>query len=162
MTATNSIADTVPTKLWLGGRQVHAQSGATFPVYNPSSGQVVVHVADATAEDGLMALALAHQVQADWAGTPARARAEILRRAFDLVQQRAEDFAQIITLPSRRTMRASLRPQHTELTASSSTSKMACRSPANEPPGNAPETGWREKRAGAELMMPPPRTSTTT
>jgi succinate-semialdehyde dehydrogenase/glutarate-semialdehyde dehydrogenase len=91
-------ADTVPTNLWLGGQQVQSQSGAAFPVYDPSCEQIVARVADATPEDGLRALDLAQQSQADWAGTPARVRAEILRRAFDLIQTRIDHFARVITL----------------------------------------------------------------
>src|SRR5699024_1651786 len=49
-------------------------------------------------EDALKALAAADEVQAEWALTAPRERAEILRRAFDLVQERAEDFALLMTL----------------------------------------------------------------
>ncbi|MEN4474988.1 NAD-dependent succinate-semialdehyde dehydrogenase [Mycolicibacterium cosmeticum] len=104
MTAATSIAATVSTNLWLGGRQVRAESGATFPVYDPSSEQIVAHVADATAEDGLKALGLAHRYQSAWAATPARSRAEILRCAFELVCRRADDFAEIITLEMGKTL----------------------------------------------------------
>jgi succinate-semialdehyde dehydrogenase/glutarate-semialdehyde dehydrogenase len=104
MTTATSIAATVPTELWLGGRQVRAESGATFPVRDPANEQIVAHVADATPGDGLKALGLAQQTQSAWAGTPARTRAEILRRAFDLVLRRADEFAEIITLEMGKTL----------------------------------------------------------
>ncbi|KAA0108249.1 NAD-dependent succinate-semialdehyde dehydrogenase [Mycolicibacterium sp. P9-22] len=98
MTTTTSIVDTVPTGLWLGGEQVDAAAGATFEVHDPATEQVLVAVADAEPEDGARALDLAHAAQPGWAATSPRARADILRRAFELLQQRSEEFAQLITL----------------------------------------------------------------
>ncbi|MFK5012188.1 aldehyde dehydrogenase family protein, partial [Klebsiella pneumoniae] len=48
--------------------------------------------------DGDAALAAAHRVQESWGRTAPRERAEILRRAFELVTARAEDFALAMTL----------------------------------------------------------------
>ncbi|MEN0135443.1 MAG: NAD-dependent succinate-semialdehyde dehydrogenase [Rhodococcus sp. (in: high G+C Gram-positive bacteria)] len=98
MTTTSSIVEAVPTNLWLGGRQVPASSGATLPVRDPATGEIITYVADADPRDGLHALDLATAAQKEWASTAPRARADILRNAFDLLRQRSEDFAQIMTL----------------------------------------------------------------
>ncbi|MFM1723083.1 NAD-dependent succinate-semialdehyde dehydrogenase [Rhodococcus sp. PAM 2766] len=98
LTTPDSIVDSVPTDLWLGGRQTSASSGATFPVHNPATGDVLTHVADASPDDGLRALDLAAAVQKEWAATAPRERAEILRSAFELVRKRSEDFATVMTL----------------------------------------------------------------
>src|SRR5699024_5873516 len=49
-------------------------------------------------DDALKALTAADEVHAEWAQTAPRERAEILRRAFDLLHERAEDFALLMTL----------------------------------------------------------------
>ncbi|WP_299557564.1 NAD-dependent succinate-semialdehyde dehydrogenase [uncultured Mycolicibacterium sp.] len=94
----------VPTGLWLGGTRTAAATGATFPVRDPATDEVLAEVADAGAADGLHALELAVAAQADWAATPARQRGEILRRAFELVHERADDFARVITLEMGKTL----------------------------------------------------------
>ncbi|OZC64046.1 NAD-dependent succinate-semialdehyde dehydrogenase [Rhodococcus sp. 15-725-2-2b] len=88
----------LPTELWLGGVQTPSASGARFSVLNPATGEELTTVADATAADGITALDLAAEAQPGWAATPARERAEVLRRAFDLLQERAADFALLMTL----------------------------------------------------------------
>ncbi|PYD00178.1 NAD-dependent succinate-semialdehyde dehydrogenase [Microbacterium esteraromaticum] len=88
----------VPTGLLIGGEWRDASSGNTFEVHDPSTGEVLARVADATPEDGMAALDAAAAAQAAWAATAPRERGEILRRAFELVTARAEDFALVMTL----------------------------------------------------------------
>ena len=88
----------LPTGLFIGGQWRAAHSGATFPVHDPATGEVLAHVADAAVEDGAAALDAAASAQAAWAATAPRERGEILRRAFELVTARAEDFALVMTL----------------------------------------------------------------
>lgn len=88
----------VPTELWIGGTRCPASDGGTFPVENPATGEVLAEVADATAADGARALDAAAAAQPDWAATPARERAEILRRAWELVQDRRDNLAMLMTL----------------------------------------------------------------
>ncbi|MFH5230012.1 NAD-dependent succinate-semialdehyde dehydrogenase [Antrihabitans spumae] len=88
----------VPTGLWIGGEQVQASNGRTFAVHNPATGEVLVEVADASPEDGARAMDAAAAAQGSWAATPARERAEILRKAWELVIERRDDFALLMTL----------------------------------------------------------------
>lgn len=88
----------VPKGLLIGGQWRDAASGHTFAVHDPSTGDVLAEVADATPEDGMAALDAAAAAQAVWAATAPRERGEILRRAFDIVTARAEDFALVMTL----------------------------------------------------------------
>ena len=92
------LLERVPTGLLINGEWVDASSGDTFPVYDPATGKELLRLQDGGSEDALKALAAADEVQAEWALTAPRERAEILRRAFDLVQERAEDFALLMTL----------------------------------------------------------------
>ena len=88
----------VPTGLFIGGSWRAASGGRTFPVRAPSTGAVLAEVADATPEDGIAALDAAVAAQDDWAATPPRQRSDLLRRAFDLVREHADDLAALMTL----------------------------------------------------------------
>ena len=86
----------VPTGLWIGGQERPASS--TFDVLNPATDEVLVSVGNATAADALAAMDAACAVQTSWAATPARERGEILRSVFEMIIDRAQDFATLMTL----------------------------------------------------------------
>jgi len=88
----------VPDGLFVGGSWRGAEDGGTLEVADPSTGEVIKRIASATAADGRAALDAACDASRPWARTPARERAELLRRAFDLLAQRREDFALLMTL----------------------------------------------------------------
>ena len=67
-------------------------------VEDPSTGEPLVDVADATPEDATAALDACCAVQAEWAAHPPRERGEILRRAWELIQERADELALVMTL----------------------------------------------------------------
>jgi succinate-semialdehyde dehydrogenase/glutarate-semialdehyde dehydrogenase len=88
----------VPAQLLLGGEWVDGTSGRTIDVTDPSTGLVIKTIADASVEDGKRAMDIAADTQESWAATAPRVRGEILRGAFDLLQERAADFALLMTL----------------------------------------------------------------
>ncbi|WP_068124122.1 NAD-dependent succinate-semialdehyde dehydrogenase [Nocardioides massiliensis] len=69
----------------------------TFVVSDPATGETLAQVADGTPDDAVAALDAAAAAQDDWAATDPRERAEILRRAFDLLQERSESVATVMT-----------------------------------------------------------------
>jgi succinate-semialdehyde dehydrogenase/glutarate-semialdehyde dehydrogenase len=73
-------------------------STPTFDVTDPADGSVLDSLPDLGTDDALAMLDTAAAGQAAWAATPPRERGEILRRAFDLVTERADDFARTISL----------------------------------------------------------------
>ncbi|NKE62612.1 NAD-dependent succinate-semialdehyde dehydrogenase [Lentzea sp. PSKA42] len=87
----------VPKQLFIGGTWVDAADGATMPVDNPATGEVVCHVADAGTKDAQLAVEAAVRVQEDWAATAPRARSEILRRAYDIIISRTDELALLMT-----------------------------------------------------------------
>jgi succinate-semialdehyde dehydrogenase/glutarate-semialdehyde dehydrogenase len=93
-----AVVEAVPKGLLIGGRWGEASSGRTLTVDDPSTGQPLCEVADATTEDGLAALAAAADAQAGWAAHPPRERGEILRRAYEALVRRADDLAVLMTL----------------------------------------------------------------
>ncbi|MER0092653.1 NAD-dependent succinate-semialdehyde dehydrogenase [Corynebacterium sp. KPL2838] len=88
----------VPTQLLIGGEWRDSTSGETFDVENPATGETLATLSSANSDDAIAALDAACAVQDEWARTTPRERAEILRRAFDLVQERADEFAALMTL----------------------------------------------------------------
>ncbi|MBO1756087.1 NAD-dependent succinate-semialdehyde dehydrogenase [Allobranchiibius sp. CTAmp26] len=88
----------VRTQLFIGGMWRDAEGGKTLTVDNPATGKTLATVADASPADGDAALAAAAAAQADWARTPPRDRGEILRSAFELITERADHFAELMTL----------------------------------------------------------------
>jgi len=75
--------------LFIGGVWREANSGATFKVRDPADGSVITEVSDGDVSDAVDALDAAVAAQQDWGTTPPRDRGEILRRAFELITQRA-------------------------------------------------------------------------
>lgn len=88
----------IPNQLFIGGEWVDAEGGKTLDVFDPSTGAVIRRIADASPADGIRALDAAVAAQESWAATAPRERSEILRRAYDLVQERKEDLALLMTL----------------------------------------------------------------
>jgi succinate-semialdehyde dehydrogenase / glutarate-semialdehyde dehydrogenase len=90
------VLNAVPKGLLIGGKWISTEK--TVPVEDPSTGEVIAEVADASPADGIAALDAAVAAQADWAATDPRGRGEILRRAFELLIERSEDIALLMTL----------------------------------------------------------------
>jgi len=88
----------VPTGLLIDGEWRAAEGGKTVAVNDPATGDVLLEIADASVADGVTAMDAAAAAFPSWAATPARERAEILRRAFDLLQERKENIALLMTL----------------------------------------------------------------
>ena len=93
----SDVLSSVPTRLLIGGEWVDAEGGATLEVHDPATGEVIASVADATPADAERALSAAASAQAEWARTTPRERSEILRRAYELLVDRADAFAEIMT-----------------------------------------------------------------
>ncbi|MEO6827940.1 MAG: NAD-dependent succinate-semialdehyde dehydrogenase [Microbacteriaceae bacterium] len=92
-----SIIAAVPTGLFINNEWVEAENSATFDVENPATGKVIATVADGSVADAQRAIAVAGAAQAGWAKTAPRARSEILRRAYELIMERADQLAAIMT-----------------------------------------------------------------
>jgi succinate-semialdehyde dehydrogenase/glutarate-semialdehyde dehydrogenase len=93
-----SLLARVPTGLFIDGKWRDSSDGRTLDVEDPSTGETLASVADATVADGAAALDAAVAAQAQWAATAPRERGEILRRAFVAITARAEEFALLMTL----------------------------------------------------------------
>lgn len=92
------VVEAVPKSLYVDGKWRPADGGATFAVKDPSTGETLCDIADATVADGDAALSAAAGEQASWARTSPRERAEILRQGYEQLNARADDLALLMTL----------------------------------------------------------------
>jgi len=85
------------SQAYIDGAWVDADSNETFPVTNPATGELIVEVARVGAAETARAIAAAERAMQDWKEQPAKARAQVLRRWFDLLMANQEDLAIIMT-----------------------------------------------------------------
>ncbi len=102
-----SVVSAVPKQLFIGGQWRDASGGRTLDVEDPATGEVLCGVADATADDAMAALDAAVAVQEEWRDTAPRERGEILRRAFELLHERSDDLALLMTLEMGKSLQES-------------------------------------------------------
>ena len=93
-----TVLSNVNSQLFIGGEWRESSSGATLDVEDPSTGDTIATIADATPEDASAALDAACAAQAEWAAHPPRERGEILRRAFEAITAKADELALVMTL----------------------------------------------------------------
>jgi succinate-semialdehyde dehydrogenase/glutarate-semialdehyde dehydrogenase len=91
------ILDEAPKQLYIGGEWRDGGEG-TLAVEDPSTGDNIAEIADASVEDAKAALDAAVDASAEWAATAPRDRGEILRRAFETIVERADELALLMTL----------------------------------------------------------------
>jgi succinate-semialdehyde dehydrogenase/glutarate-semialdehyde dehydrogenase len=98
------VVEAVPKQLYIGGDWRDASGGGKLAVEDPSTGEALCEIADATPEDATAALDAAVESQADWAGTPPNERGEILWRAFEALNERVDELALLMTLEMGKTI----------------------------------------------------------
>ncbi|HEX4250779.1 MAG TPA: NAD-dependent succinate-semialdehyde dehydrogenase [Pseudonocardia sp.] len=94
----------VPRELFVGGRWRPSDDCSTLDVLDPATGQRLAEVANATVADADAAVEAAAAALAGWSATAPRARAEVLRRAFELMTGHAEQLARLIVLENGKAL----------------------------------------------------------
>lgn len=96
-------------RLFINGEWVDSSSGETFEVRNPANGEVIALAAKGTREDTKRAIEAARYAfdEAGWGESKARDRAELLWKVADLIEARAEEFAQTDTRNNGKPLRES-------------------------------------------------------
>jgi succinate-semialdehyde dehydrogenase/glutarate-semialdehyde dehydrogenase len=92
------VVEQVPNKLYIGGEWRDAGGGGTLDVLDPSTEDVLCQVADGTPEDAMAALDAAVETQQEWGNSAPNDRAGVLWKAFELLVERADDLATLMTL----------------------------------------------------------------
>src|SRR5918997_1437920 len=97
-TEEQTVVDSVEKRLYTGGEWRDATGSATLQVIDPATEEPIAQVADATPEDAMTALDAAAEKQKEWAGSAPNDRAGILWKAFELLTERADELALLMTL----------------------------------------------------------------
>ncbi len=97
------MAITSPTGLLIGGEWVPGSQ--RMDVIDPATGQSLASVGDATMEEALAAVTAADDAFKSWSQTPPRVRAEVLRRAWEIMTAELEDCARLISLENGKAWR---------------------------------------------------------
>ncbi len=94
----------VPTDLWIGGKWRKSSDDRRFDVIDPATEKVIASVASASVEDAKSAMDAASAAFEGWAGRKPRERAEVLRKAFELMTRDAERLAKLITIENGKSL----------------------------------------------------------
>jgi succinate-semialdehyde dehydrogenase/glutarate-semialdehyde dehydrogenase len=94
----------VPTDLWIGGKWRKASDNQRFDVIDPATENTITTVASASVEDAKAAVDAAAAAFDGWAGRKPRERAEILRKAYELIMGESERIAKLITLENGKAL----------------------------------------------------------
>ena len=92
----SDLVKTLPTGCYIDGEWRASSDQSTFDVHDPSTGQTIAAVASATVDDAILAVDAADAALQTWRLTAPRDRAEILRRAFELMSGRIDEIAELI------------------------------------------------------------------
>ena len=98
----------VARQLYIGGQWRDAASGSTLRVEDPATQETLCEIASAKPEDGAAALDAACAAQDSWREVPPRERGEILRRAYEVIMDRRDELALLMTLEMGKAVKESL------------------------------------------------------
>jgi phenylacetaldehyde dehydrogenase len=96
-----------PKQLLIGGEWVDAADGKRFDTVDPATEQVLVQVAQASAADAdraVKAARAAFESPSPWSKFTPRERSHLLWRIGDLIDERAEEFAQLESLDNGKSL----------------------------------------------------------
>jgi succinate-semialdehyde dehydrogenase/glutarate-semialdehyde dehydrogenase len=97
-TQEQTVVDGVQKQLYIGGEWRDASGGETLTVKDPATEETLCEVADGTPDDALAALDAASEAQKEFAATSPNERGEILWKAFEKLNERADELALLMTL----------------------------------------------------------------
>jgi succinate-semialdehyde dehydrogenase/glutarate-semialdehyde dehydrogenase len=94
--------------MYINGQWVNAVSGATFSTYNPSNGEKIGEAADGNQEDARRSIDAAHEAFEAWSGLTAYQRSEYLYMAYQLMMEKKEHLARVMTEEQGKPLRAAM------------------------------------------------------
>src|SRR3954451_1545242 len=94
----HTVVEKVQKKLYIGGEWRDASGGATLAVIDPATEEPICEVADGTPEDAAAALDAPVDMRAEWGNSAPNDRAGVLWKAFELLMDRADELATLMTL----------------------------------------------------------------
>lgn len=94
-------------RMFINGEWIDARSGRSFDVTDPATGETIGAVPDGGADDARDAIAAADAAFARWSTTTARERSDVLYRAWELMTERSEELARLMTREQGKPLKAS-------------------------------------------------------
>ncbi len=85
------------TQAYVDGKWIDADSGETFAVIDPATGDTIAEIAKCGTAETRRAIEAAERAQKEWRTRTAKERAAVLRKWFTLMLENVEDLAQILT-----------------------------------------------------------------
>jgi acyl-CoA reductase-like NAD-dependent aldehyde dehydrogenase len=104
-------------RMYVDGKWVESESGATFEARSPSSGELIGTIPQGTRGDAQRAIAAAGAAWRDWGARSAFDRAAALGRVAEVIRERREDLARTLTLDQGKPLRAEAYDEVDELVA---------------------------------------------
>ncbi len=93
--------------MFINGEWIDSSSGQTFDVLNPATGEVLGQVPDGGTEDAIAAIDAAYEAGRSWSSSTAYERADLLQRAWQLMTERADELARLMTSEQGKPLKAS-------------------------------------------------------
>src|SRR5690606_27428629 len=84
-------------RMLINNRWVESAGGERYEVTNPATGDVLATVPDAGVEDARAAIDAAYEAFASWSALPAHVRSQAMRRFYELILDRADDLARLLS-----------------------------------------------------------------
>ncbi|MBA2523202.1 MAG: NAD-dependent succinate-semialdehyde dehydrogenase [Solirubrobacterales bacterium] len=103
-TGEKSVIEGVERRLLIGGEWRDSSNGEQFAIEDPSTGETLCEIADGTPDDARAALDAAVDAREEWAASPPNDRSKILHDAFELMMERIDDLALLMTLEMGKTL----------------------------------------------------------
>src|SRR3954449_4031522 len=97
-TEEKTVVERVPAQLYIGGEWRDSGNGEKLGVEDPSTEEQIAEVADATPDDAKAALDAAVEAGKEWRDSAPNERSEILYKAFQMLTERIDDLAVLMTL----------------------------------------------------------------
>ncbi|WP_250459915.1 NAD-dependent succinate-semialdehyde dehydrogenase [Microbulbifer litoralis] len=95
------------TQSYVDGQWIDADSGNTFDITNPATGEVIASIADLGADETRRAIEAADKAWPAWRDKTVKERAKILRRWYDLIIDNVDDLAKILTVEQGKPLKES-------------------------------------------------------
>jgi succinate-semialdehyde dehydrogenase / glutarate-semialdehyde dehydrogenase len=92
--------------MYIDGQWVSAETNRMFAVFNPANGEKIGQVSDGTRQDAVQAINAAHKAFGTWSRLTAYQRSAYLYRAYQIMLERKEDLAQLMTTEQGKPLRA--------------------------------------------------------
>jgi succinate-semialdehyde dehydrogenase/glutarate-semialdehyde dehydrogenase len=99
----DQLIKSVPNQLFIGGEWLDSADAAGIDVTDPATEEVIASVASGTPDDATRAVDAAYAAGEAWAATAPRTRAEVLRKAFELISAKKNDLAVIMSREQGKT-----------------------------------------------------------